>query len=109
MKSILLAAGAAAVALALGGCATDGVYVGSPGYSMYSAPAYGGYGYGSYPYSSYPYYEPGIVIQGNVRQHAGRGNRDRDHDGIRNRDDADRDGDGVPNRLDARPNNPRRQ
>jgi len=37
-----------------------------------------------------------------------RGGRDRDGDGIRNRNDRDRDGDGVSNRNDARPNNPNR-
>jgi hypothetical protein len=35
-------------------------------------------------------------------------NRDRDGDGIRNRNDRDRDGDGVRNRNDAAPNNPNR-
>jgi hypothetical protein len=34
--------------------------------------------------------------------------RDRDRDGIPNRDDRDRDGDGVPNRRDREPDNPRR-
>ncbi|MEO8279782.1 MAG: hypothetical protein ABI564_08830 [Ideonella sp.] len=34
---------------------------------------------------------------------------DRDHDGVRNRNDRDRDGDGVPNRRDRHPDNPRRQ
>lgn len=34
--------------------------------------------------------------------------RDRDHDGIPNRQDRDRDGDGVRNRQDAAPNNPYR-
>lgn len=34
--------------------------------------------------------------------------RDRDHDGIRDRADRDRDGDGVPNRQDRRPDDPRR-
>ncbi|RYF78413.1 MAG: hypothetical protein EOO29_19610 [Comamonadaceae bacterium] len=37
-----------------------------------------------------------------------RGRWDRDHDGVRNRNDRDRDGDGVPNRRDDRPNNPNR-
>ena len=32
--------------------------------------------------------------------------RDRDNDGVRNRSDRDRDGDGAPNRLDRQPNNP---
>jgi hypothetical protein len=35
--------------------------------------------------------------------------RDRDGDGVRNRDDRDRDGDGVRNRNDSAPNNPNRQ
>jgi hypothetical protein len=35
-------------------------------------------------------------------------NRDRDGDGVRNRNDRDRDGDGVPNRMDPAPNNPNR-
>jgi hypothetical protein len=39
-------------------------------------------------------------------RHAQGGRGDRDHDGVRNRNDRDRDGDGVPNRRDARPNNP---
>ena len=39
------------------------------------------------------------------RQNRG-GRGDRDHDGVRNRNDRDRDGDGVPNNRDARPNNP---
>lgn len=34
--------------------------------------------------------------------------RDRDRDGIRDRNDRDRDGDGVPNRRDRAPDNPRR-
>ena len=34
--------------------------------------------------------------------------RDRDHDGVRDRHDRDRDNDGVPNRHDSRPDNPRR-
>jgi len=34
--------------------------------------------------------------------------RDRDNDGVPNRNDRDRDGDGVPNRYDNRPNNPYR-
>ena len=37
-----------------------------------------------------------------------RGYRDRDHDGIRDRNDRDRDGDGVRNRDDRAPDNPRR-
>ena len=34
--------------------------------------------------------------------------RDRDHDGVRDRADRDRDGDGVRNSKDRRPNDPRR-
>ena len=34
--------------------------------------------------------------------------RDRDHDGVRDRVDRDRDGDGVRNTQDRRPNDPRR-
>jgi hypothetical protein len=34
--------------------------------------------------------------------------RDRDHDGVRDRADRDRDGDGVRNTQDRRPNDPRR-
>jgi hypothetical protein len=37
-----------------------------------------------------------------------RNDRDRDNDGVRNRNDRDRDGDGVRNRDDARPDNPNR-
>lgn len=37
-----------------------------------------------------------------------RGGRDRDGDGVRNRNDRDRDGDGVRNRNDRQPNNPNR-
>jgi hypothetical protein len=39
---------------------------------------------------------------------ANRNDRDRDNDGVRNRNDRDRDGDGVRNRDDARPDNPNR-
>ena len=38
----------------------------------------------------------------------GRGQGDRDRDGVPNKYDRDRDNDGVPNRYDDSPNNPRR-
>ena len=39
----------------------------------------------------------------------GRGNRDRDRDGVPNRRDRDRDGDGAPNRYDRHPGDPGRR
>lgn len=43
-----------------------------------------------------------------LEQGGWRRGRDRDSDGVRNRDDRDRDGDGVPNRRDRWPGNPNR-
>ena len=87
----------------------------------YPAYIYGGGGYrsGGY-YRPYPggYYRPAppappaVVIVPQPRpqvphwqQRPGRGNGDRDRDGIPNRLDRDRDGDGIPNRLDRDRNN----
>ena len=93
MKSILLPLAACA---ALAGCVG---YGGDAYYSTgYSQPGYY-YGNSGY-YGTYPAYRTDVY---------GRGTRDRDGDGIRNRNDIDRDGDGVVNQMDARPNNPRRR
>jgi hypothetical protein len=103
MRVLLIPLAAVAV---LSGCATYGDPYG------YSYPAYPGVGVYSTPYPAtvYPAYQ-GNVYQGNVYQGNvyGRGQRDRDGDGIPNRLDNDRDNDGVPNQFDSRPNNPRRQ
>jgi hypothetical protein len=48
-------------------------------------------------------YDPGYRGDGGGHQY-----RDRDRDGVRNRNDRDRDGDGVRNRNDRRPDNPHR-
>lgn len=58
----------------------------------------------------YVYAQPAWVENGGRwQQQRGTWNRrDRDGDGVRNRDDRDRDGDGVPNRRDSAPDNPRR-
>ena len=49
-----------------------------------------------------------ILVRGYWADARAQGRGDRDHDGIRNRNDRDRDGDGVPNSKDKRPDNPRR-
>jgi len=96
MKSLLLPLAACA---ALAGCVSYGNDPFFGGSTVYTQPGYY-YGNSGY-YNTLPAYRTDIY--GTTR-----GTRDRDGDGIRNRDDIDRDGDGVPNQLDARPNNPRR-
>lgn len=73
-----------------------------------------GFGYG-YPrgYHRPPPPPPVVVVPGPrpgrpfvQGPHPGRGQGDRDRDGVPNRHDRDRDGDGVPNRFDRNPNNP---
>ena len=113
MKAFLIPAAAAAL---LAGCSTwdqpYGSYYpsGYPAGSVY-APATP-YATGDYRYGVNP---TPYVHGGNVAPYyrqavpAGRAYRDRDGDGVRNRDDPDKDGDGVPNVYDARSNNPNRR
>lgn len=71
-------------------------------------------GFGGYPrgYIRPPPPPPPVVVVPGPRPgrpfwhgpRPGRGQGDRDGDGIPNRMDRDRDGDGIPNRLDRRPN-----
>ena len=79
---------------------------------------YGGAGYYGQGVYSQPYVvDPSITIYGGTQYRSGpapgyyqrgRGDRDRDRDGIPNRVDRDRDGDGVPNSMDRKPLDPRR-
>ena len=96
----------------LSGCVGYGYpYAGGAGY--YGQGAYYGQGVYTQPYVV----DPSITIYGGTHYRSapvpaygprGRGDRDRDRDGIPNRVDRDRDGDGVPNSVDRRPMDPRR-
>ena len=60
------------------------------------------------PYDDGPRYDNRPVYHDHDGGHRPYGQRDRDRDGVPNRNDRDRDGDGVPNRRDREPNNPNR-
>ncbi len=83
-----------------------------PVYIYGGGPVYRSDGFGGYPRGYHRPPPPPVVVVPGPRPgrpfvqgpHPGRGQGDRDRDGIPNRFDRDRDGDGVPNRLDRNPN-----